>query len=71
MQAIHAIQILCTEVLDRNRFSAVSWDDYRLTVKAIDSSHATLARESVTDSSGKPKYMPPPKGNLAEVFLQF
>jgi integron integrase len=71
MQTVHAIQILCTEVLDRNRFSAVSWDDYRLTVKTIDSSHATLARESVTDSVGKPKHVPPPKGNLAEVFLQY
>ena len=71
LQAIDAIQILCTEVLDRKCFSQVNWDDYRLTVKTIDASHATLAREAVTDELGKPKYVSPPKGNLAEVFVQF
>ena len=44
LQAIDAIQILCTEVLDRKCFSQVNWDDYRLSVKTIDTSHDTLAR---------------------------
>jgi hypothetical protein len=35
LQAIDAIRILCTEVLDRNRFSAVNWDDYPLCVKSM------------------------------------
>jgi integron integrase len=71
LQTIDAIQILCTEVLDRKRFSEVNWDDLRLGARSIESSHATLAREAVTDKDGKPRYVVPPKGALAEVFEEY
>ena len=71
LQVIDAIQILCTEVLDRNRFASVPWDDYRLGVKTIEPTHATLARESVTGPDGGPRFVKPREGRMAEVFAQF
>lgn len=72
LQAIDAIQILCAEVLDRKSLSSLNWDDFRLGVKTIDTSHATLAREAVSGSDGKPTYyVMAHKGDLAEVFTQY
>lgn len=71
LQTIDAIQILCTKVIDGNRFSAINWSDFRLGVKSLDSSHPTLAREAVTDADGKLRYVVPPKGELAVVFEEY
>jgi integron integrase len=71
LQAIDAIQILCVDVLDRNRFSSVNWDDFRLGAQTIDTNHATLAREVVKSADGEQTFQQRPAGNLAEVFAEY
>lgn len=71
LQAIDAIQILCMEVLDRNHFVQVNWDDYRLSVKTIEPNHATLARETLPSDEDKTTLLSRSKGHLAEVFAEY
>ena len=54
-QAICAIQILCLDVLDRNVFGTLKWDEWLLASHSISPSHATLAREACIDDQAQPK----------------